>query len=440
MLNMLNSDQSYVFQKFQEGHSMFITGPGGCGKSFLISHIKKHCVTHGRTIFTTALTGTAACLIGGQTLHGWAGIGLGTGLTENIVANIRKRAPFYKRWKDVNVLIIDEISMMSAELFNKLNNIAQSLRKNTAFFGGIQVIFSGDFAQLEPIMPAGERLKFCFEAQDWDTHLKARTYYMTKVVRQSDPVFQTILNEMRMGVITEESKTILNQRIIKNRSEADIHIEGTPHIIKATILYPLKRDVSEINLKELKRLKEAGAVSRTFKSGDHFVNKGGLHLATKTQIECLDKVIDREIELCVGAQVMLTKNLDVEIGLVNGSRGVIAEFDSEGQPVVIFDSGHKMAMEMADFEIEQGDDILLRKQIPFILAWAITIHKSQGASLTEVVTDLSNVFGNGQAYVTLSRVKTLEGLFLMDIDYAKIKCNPIVKKYYTELAGIPEVM
>jgi len=440
----LNSDQANVFSKFKQGHSMFITGPGGCGKSFLISHIKKHCISVGKTIFTTALTGTAACLIGGQTLHGWAGIGLGTGLTETIITNIRKRPSFYKRWKEVDVLIIDEISMMSAELFNKLNNIAQGLRKNTNFFGGIQVVFSGDFAQLEPIMPAGEKMKFCFEAQEWQTHLKTRTYSMTKVVRQHDPIFQTILNDMRMGIVTQETKDILNRRIIKHRNESDLHIEGTPHIIKATTLYPLKRDVSEINLQELKRLKDAGATTRIFKSVDHFVNKLGHQSAAKTHSESLDKVIDREIELCVGAQVMLTKNLDVDIGLVNGSRGVIAEFDSTGNPVIIFDSGHKMSMEVVEFEIEQGEDILIRKQIPFILAWAITIHKSQGASLTEVVTDLSNVFGNGQAYVTLSRVKTLEGLFLMNIDYNKIKCNPVVKQYYTDLAaqtsGVPEVM
>ena len=234
----LNSDQAYVFKKFQEGRPMFITGPGGCGKSFLISHIKKHCLSVGKTIYTTALTGTAACLIGGQTLHGWAGIGLGTGLTENIITNIRKRPPFIKRWKEVDVLIIDEISMMSAELFNKLNNIAQGLRKNTNFFGGIQVVFCGDFAQLEPIMPAGEKIKFCFETQEWQTYLKAQTYSMTKVVRQHDPVFQTILNDMRMGIITQATKDILNKRIIKHRNESDLHIEGTPHIIKATILYP----------------------------------------------------------------------------------------------------------------------------------------------------------------------------------------------------------
>jgi ATP-dependent DNA helicase PIF1 len=227
----------------------------------------------------------------------------------------------------------------------------------------------------------------------------------------------------------------LNQRLIKERAEADIHVEGTPHIIKATILYPLKRDVSGHNLQELNRLKALGAETRTFRTADFASGKSRAVQAAagKTQQDILDKVIDREIELCVGAQVMLTKNLDVENGLVNGSRGVVAEFDLDGNPVVIYDTGHKIGMEPVDFEVEYGEEVLTRKQVPLILAWAITIHKSQGASLSEVITDLTQVFGNGQAYVTLSRVKTLEGLFLLGIDYSKIKCNPTVREYYTAL-------
>lgn len=434
----LNEDQQMVYSEFLKGRSMFITGPGGCGKSYLVEHIKTQVKQQGRTIFTTALTGTAACLIGGQTLHGWAGIGLAAEPTEVLIANIRKKPAFLKRWKEVDVLIIDEISMMSAELFNKLNNIAQALRKNTQFYGGIQVLFSGDFAQLEPITEGrNEPVRFCFETEEWRKHLAGRTFPMLTVVRQQDPVFQKILHEMRMGLVTAETRAILDKRVIKERAEADIHVEGTPHIIKATILYPLKRDVSGYNLQELSRLKALGAETRVFRTNDFTSGKGAsaaVKAAAKTEQEVLDKVIDREIELCVGAQVMLTKNLDVENGLVNGSRGVVAEFDLDGCPVVIYDTGHKINMEPADFEVEYGEQKLTRKQVPLILAWAITIHKSQGASLSEVVTDLRQVFGNGQAYVTLSRVKTLEGLFLLGIDYAKVKCNPTVRAYYQDLA------
>jgi ATP-dependent DNA helicase PIF1 len=431
----LTDDQGRVYHEFQKGASMFITGPGGCGKSYLVEQIKSSVQRQGKTIYTTALTGTAACLIGGQTLHGWAGIGLAADPTDVLVSNIRKKPTFAKRWKEVDVLIIDEISMMSAELFNKLNHIAQALRKNTNFYGGIQVVFCGDFAQLEPVMPGAEKVKFCFETVEWKKYLTARTYALTTVVRQSDPVFQKILHEIRMGIVTVSTRTILNQRLIKERAEADIHVEGTPHIIKATILYPLKRDVSGHNLQELNRLKALGAETRTFRTADCASGKSRAVQAAagKTQQDILDKVIDREIELCVGAQVMLTKNLDVENGLVNGSRGVVAEFDLDGNPVVIYDTGHKIGMEPVDFEVEYGEEVLTRKQVPLILAWAITIHKSQGASLSEVITDLTQVFGNGQAYVTLSRVKTLEGLFLLGIDYSKIKCNPTVREYYTAL-------
>jgi ATP-dependent DNA helicase PIF1 len=430
----LNADQELVFNKFKERKSLFITGPGGCGKSYLLEHIRQHCYKSGQTIYTTALTGTAACLIGGQTLHGWSGIGLGTDLTEKIIQTIRSRPPFMKRWREVDVLIIDEISMMSAELFNKLNNIAQALRKNTEFFGGIQMVLSGDFAQLEPI---GET-KFCFQAAEWQKHIAGNTYVMSTVVRQADPVFQQILNEMRMGIVTVQTREILNKRLIKQRSEADIQIEGTPHIIKATILYPKKRDVHTINQRELQRLKEQGAVTRIFRAEDTLTDRNKIRRSepSKAHTDLLDKVIERENELCIGAQVMLTKNLDVEAGLVNGSRAVISAFGPEGYPVVIFDNGLEMEIEPVEYEMEQGEHLLVRKQVPFILAWAITIHKSQGASLTEVVTDLSDVFGNGQTYVTLSRVKSLEGLFLLAIDYNKIKCNPLVKKYYSDLNGL----
>lgn len=431
----MNADQQRVFQEFLKGESLFITGPGGCGKSYLVEHIKTAVNHQGRTIFTTALTGTAACLIGGQTLHGWAGIGLATEPTEVLINNIRKKAAFLKRWKEVDVLIIDEISMMSAELFNKLNNIAQALRKNTRFYGGIQVVFCGDFAQLEPILPGAQNKLFCFETTAWKAHLAGRTYVMNTVVRQPDPAFQKILHEIRMGIVSPETRAVLNTRLIKEHAEADIHVEGTPHVIKATILYPLKRDVSLHNGVELKRLKAAGAETRVYKTADYASgkNRAVQNAANRSHQEILDKVIDREIELCVGAQVMLTKNLDVENGLVNGSRGVIAEFDLDGQPVVIYDTGHKVSMETVDFEVEYGEEVLTRKAVPLILAWAITIHKSQGASLSEVITDLREVFGNGQAYVTLSRVKTLEGLFLLGIDYARIKCNPTVKQYYEGL-------
>jgi len=434
----LTEDQLRVFNKFLDGESIFITGPGGCGKSFLIESIKKSCIERNRIIGITALTGTAASLIGGQTLHGWSGIGLAKEPADVIVRKIYTRKDTYKKWKDVNVLVIDEVSMMSAELFNKLNSIGQKLRKDDRFYGGIQMVFCGDFAQLEPI----GSIKFCFETTEWKKHLDQNTYYMTKIMRQKDIVFQKILMDIRLGIVTPEARKILNSRLITEESEANIAVEGTDQFIKATVLYPLKKDVTRINISELEKLKDQGCITKTFLSDDYITDKKNqINIAQQMHIEQLDKCISvgSSLELVVGAQVMLTKNIDVSAGLVNGSRGVVIDFNT-GFPRVVFDSGQDMTVTPLVFSVEYGSVTINRKQIPLSLAWAITIHKSQGASLTEVITDLSDTFGNGQAYVTLSRVRSLDGLFLVGINYDKIKCNKVVKKYYESLSCKKDTM
>jgi len=436
MTSSCNADQQAIFDAYVRGETFFMTGPGGCGKSFLIEKIREHAESRGKTVAVTALTGTAACIIGGQTIHGWSGIGVGKGSAEEIYKNIYKRPAQKKAWAEVDLIIIDEISMMSGELFVKLGNLAKLIRKRPdRFWGGIQVIFSGDFAQLEPVEG-----NFCFQTEEWKNNIKV--YHLTEIIRQSDPVFQKILNEIRVGIVTPETKQILNSRIIKDASEADVVIQddtptdkSTPNKIKSTMLYPYKKDVSDINQRELETLKESGAESKVFFS----VDTVGKQQIKPAHVDQLNKSlhVQSEIELCVGAQVMLTKNLSVEEGLVNGSRGVITEFDMDGDPVVVFTSGHKLPMPPLTFEVDYGKDILSRKQVPLVLAWAMTIHKAQGASLSDVVTDLRNVFGAGQVYVTLSRVRTLEGLALLGINYNKIRCHPEVKLFYKGTATSP---
>jgi ATP-dependent DNA helicase PIF1 len=423
----LNTQQQEIFDAYVRGESFFMTGPGGCGKSYLIEKIREHANMAGKKVAVTALTGTAACIIGGQTIHGWAGIGVSKESAEEIYKKLYCRPAQKKAWQEVDVLIIDEVSMMSAELFCKLCNLARLVRNNTRFWGGIQVIFSGDFAQLEPVEG-----RFCFQTEEWRDNLPA-TYHLTEIVRQSDPVFQKILNELRLGVVSAETKRILNSRIVKDVSEADILVQeddGKPgYRIKSTMLYPYKRDVSDINKQELDKLKQSGAESRIYESLDSI---GGRQQLKPAHADFLDKSLQvtKTIELAVGAQVMLTKNLSVEEGLVNGSRGVVTEFDMDGDPVVVFASGHKLPMPALSFEVDYGKDKLTRKQVPLVLAWAMTIHKAQGASLSDVVTDLRNVFGAGQVYVTLSRVRSLEGLALLGINYNKIRCHPDVKTFY----------
>lgn len=433
----LNSDQEQAFEAFKSGKSVFITGPGGCGKSYLIEHIRAYCDEHLIPVGVTALTGCAASLISGQTLHGWSGIGLGKESAPDIVRHLQRRPQNYRRWKSTHVLIIDEISMMAMELFNKLHLIAQGVRKNDMFFGGIQLVLCGDFAQLEPIGST----KLCFESRLWKEHIDPNTIYMSEIIRQSDPVFQGVLTRLRLGALTKADIEVLNGRLLVDESDTNVSVrEGDQEIgtIKPTVLYPLKKDVNRINNAELQKLLQAKAKSRTHKSFDQVCNrksKKELQLRSN-HIEVLNKCTNapESLVLAVGAQVMLTKNKSLEEGLVNGSRGVVLDIDELGNPLVIFDSGQQLTITPESYEVENGDNIISRRQVPLILAWALTIHKCQGATLTNVITDLSEIFGNAQAYVTLSRVRSLEGLFIVSINYAKIRCNSKVKKYYKMLA------
>jgi ATP-dependent DNA helicase PIF1 len=429
----LTSGQRQAFASFLSGKSIFITGPAGCGKSHTIREIQNWCYEHLTEIGVTALTGTAASIIGGQTLHSWGGLGLAKDAASQIAADIIKRPPLAKRWQSTSVLVIDEVSMMSAELFNKVNHVAQLVRKSPCFFGGLQVILCGDFAQLEPIN--SERL--CFETAEWKKHIHSNTYYLSHIMRQNDPQFQHILSEIRMGKVSAETRDILDSRIVKDRSVADILIEGSDLKIQATTLFPLKREVSQINTEAMERLKASGAQHVTCNAIDSIIDRQtrGSQPLRENHRELLDKCTQspRSMELAIGAQVMLTKNLDVMQGLFNGSRGVISEFNAAGYPIVIFDNGQRIAVEPVASQLERGAMVLSRLQVPLILAWALTIHKCQGATLSNVITDLRNVFGCAQVYVTLSRVRSLEGLFLTGIDYTRIRCNPAVIEYYRQL-------
>ncbi len=467
---MLTEKQRQALELFKTGRSFCITGPAGTGKSHIINEIANICRNSDKVLGITALTGPAAYIIRGQTLHHWGGLGLAKGDANSIVTNIIMKNPTArKRWVNTRVLIIDEISMMSAELMNKVDRVAKALRHNEGFFGGLQVILCGDFAQLEPVNAD----QYCFESQLWSTHIQkpGNIIYFDKIIRQADPVFEKLLCEIRLGKVTEETKTILNSRKITDinqtiitiaDSEASASQTETSNVsntteqihksnkntinrsklfIAPTILYPHKATVEHINLNELQKLKVAGHDCRVYIATDVTRFKGkGSKPSTTEESDMLDKYNNtpKTLEICLGAQVMLTVNLDTASGLVNGSRGVVSEFSGTGFPKILFDNGMELEISNFTFEVDLHSKILSRMQVPLMLAWAITIHKCQGATLTNVITDLSNVFCDGQAYVTLSRVKSLDGLFLQNINYNKITCNKKVYKFYQDLMTIEE--
>lgn len=417
-LAAMNDEQQRAFDMFLSGKSFFLTGSAGTGKSHIIKHIVQYCTENNVKFAVTAMTGVAASLISGQTMHKWTGLGLLDGSVESLTAKVfSKGASLMDRWRTTEVLIIDEVSMMNQELFEKLNSIAQKVCENRDFFGGMQVILCGDFAQLAPIQGA-----YAFESPHWIEN----TIYLKEVLRQDDPTFVKLLSEIRMGIVTPFARTELKKRLISDISQAGCE-NG---MILPSQLYPHRKSVEHINTDELAKL---------FSPKHSFIAKDTKYSfatkitgsATLKEMEGIEERCPKEVTLCIGAQVMLTVNLDGSSGLVNGSRGVVMEFD--GSPRVLFDNGKQLKISAKKFETRTGSAILTRCQIPLVLAWATTIHKCQGSTLTSVVTDLRDAFCDSQTYVTLSRVKSLQGLWLLGLDFSRVKCNPKVIEYYSLL-------
>jgi ATP-dependent DNA helicase PIF1 len=434
---MLNDDQQKAMDVVLSGRSLLITGPGGCGKTYIIQHLRE--TLKDKIVAITALTGVAATLISGQTLHSWSGIGINVQAKEITLQYLWRNDEAIKRWKSTEILVIDEVSMLSLSMFNKLNWIAQRVRGSNNFFGGLQVVFSGDFCQLSPVDFDG----YCFQSNEWKTHVKD-IVCLNKIVRQGDPDLQKVLNNVRLGIIDEGVKKLLLSRVFKTEKLVDLF---NARQFRATRLYPHNADVDKINELELSTLcgKDVNHVREFIAIDDISVKhnpEAKITSAIKAELETYlnnSLNVPTTIKLVEGAQVMLTYNLDVEKGLVNGACGLIQSFKQDGQPVVKFTNGQTGLAEPfgsvhvitnTTWIVDHPKYHIERKQIPLVLAWAMTIHKTQGATLPYVQTNLKDVFLPGQAYVALSRVKELNGLFIEGINLSKIKCHPKVIEFY----------
>lgn len=419
----LTKKQKYALDTMIKGKNIFLTGPAGTGKTTIISLFKKMITT--RIIGLTSLTGISAVLLGGCTLHSYLGIGLGTGSFEVLFERIKKNYKAKMKWLQTDILIIDEISMLSPQLFEKLNMLGKSIRQIDLPFGGIQLILCGDFLQL----PVVRNSSFCFESKVWNECID-ETVYLNEIVRQIDPEFQNILGNVRIGNITKDVKKFLNTRIVSD--EKDEKDEENKNHIKPTRLYTTNKDVDAINEIELYKLND-GVI-------DYFQYdlKIDFYVTQRNEGDYIQRIIKScpvpsELIVCKGAQVMLMYNMDVECGLANGSRGIVVDFDND-LPIVEFLNGQKRKIEFHNWEIEDGKQKILKiTQIPLKLAWSLTVHKAQSCTLDLVKVDLNNVFEYGQAYVALSRVRTKEGLGILNINYEAIKAHPKAIKYYDDL-------
>uniref|UniRef100_A0A8C3JXX5 ATP-dependent DNA helicase PIF1 n=1 Tax=Calidris pygmaea TaxID=425635 RepID=A0A8C3JXX5_9CHAR len=408
----LSAEQEAVLGAVRSGKSIFFTGCAGTGKSFLLKKIVGSLPP--KSTYATASTGVAACHIGGTTLHAFAGIGSGKAPLEQCI-QLAERPGVRQHWLACQHLIIDEISMVDGKFFDRLEAVARAVRKRDEPFGGIQLIICGDFLQLPPVCKSNEETKFCFQAKSWRKCIHINME-LTEVRRQTDKTFVSLLSAVRLGRCTEEVTRLLMQTAT-NRSEHD----G----ILATRLCTHKEDVEITNER---RLQQLSGEMHTFEALD-----SDPMLVKLIDAQC---PVGGRVELKLGAQVMLAKNLDVSQGLVNGARGVVVGFESEekGLPKVRFLCGVTQVIKMEKWVFKGPSGIhLSRQQLPLKLAWAISIHKSQGMSLDCVEISLSRVFESGQAYVALSRARSLAGLRVLDFDPKVVRADPSVLQFYRQL-------
>ena len=411
----LTEKQNIAYNLMTNGKNVFVTGPGGVGKTAVIKMFIK-VYKQNKIMGVTSTTGISALLFGGVTLHSFLGIGLGQGSVESIVSKLYKRPHLRKRWCETEVLIIDEISMLSSALFDKLENVARRIRHNEEPFGGIQLILSGDFLQL----PSIGSDDFCFESKSWYKCVE-KTVYLTEIMRQKDVDWQNCLNDVRVGLLSKKTRKLLKTRVgVELKNDFGI---------KPTKLFSTNYLVDYINNKELDLLAESEPEFYEYNMEIH------VYPGVKNKDYAIEKYkkscnAPETLQLCVGAQVMLLWNLDTDGGLVNGSRGVVTSFVGD-IPMVKFLNGRELLIDYNVWEQEEQDKKILRVlQIPLKLAYALTVHRSQGCSLDYAEIDLSNTFEYGMAYVALSRVKKIEGLSIIDINFDKIKANERAVEFY----------
>ncbi len=399
--------QAEAINILKTGANVFLTGEPGSGKTHTVNAYIKYLREHDIEPSVTASTGIAATHVGGMTIHSWSGVGIKRVLQPYDLETLSQRESLVKRLNAAKILIIDEISMLDATVLDLVERITRLLRQRPEPFGGLQVIFVGDFFQLPPIPQQGEGpARFAFESLAWK-RANPIVCYLSEQHRQEDEAYLGTLSAIRKGDIGDHIYEHLETRRV------DAPEEG----VTATRLYTHNADVDKMNESELTRIK--GDV-RSFVMDA----VGNSKLIEGLRKNCISP---ETLKLKIGAVVMFTKN-NFEVGYVNGTLGTIAAFDAfSGRPVVETRAGKRIVAEPMDWAIEDSGKILAKvTQVPLRLAWAITVHKSQGMSLDAAHMDLSRAFEYGQGYVALSRVRTMDGLYLQGINSRALEVHPHV--------------
>lgn len=436
--------------------SIAILGEAGTGKSYLLSVIVLWLKYKELTGFVTASTGIAAdnlrSHLGGEcnvyTLHSWSGTGVDRSYKPLSfhLTKIKSACEKLDNWLNVDVLIIDEISMITPLYFSRLDEIAKSLRGSKKPFGGIQLVLSGDWAQLSPIADKFEvpdhvrGMQFIYQTKNWENAIGDNVFVLKNVFRQSgDTKFLKMLNEIRYGYLSDETERELTQRMIISEEHKQQILQK-----KAVVLVPLNKDVEIANDQHLNRLPSKPTIFRSY-----YVNRNltdDEFARHKKYMAEEFKMKGNEVTLKVGAVVILTVNVNVRQGFVNGSQGVIESFDLDEKghplPVVQFRNGSSLAVDYWPMYYSEIEDQPYKethpmwkgceyRSMPLQLAAALSIHRCQGMEFESACVDIGDkIFTPGQAYTAISRVKSLDGLFITNLSRKAIKCNPDVVAFY----------
>ena len=404
--------QTEALEILKGGSNVFLTGSAGSGKTYLLNKFITYLKEKKISVWITASTVIAATHLNGRTIHSWAGLGIEEKMNASVKKSISK-AEVRERIKKTQILIIDEVSMLSAKRLDLINQVCQRIRKNKEPFGGLQVILSGDFFQLPPVSHGQEDGRFVIDSDIWSA-MNLKICYLEEQYRQEDKNFFKILNSLRSRQDLEKIKKSLGERMNK-----EIKTDITP-----TKLYTHNIDVDVYNNFELGKLKTEPMVYEM-----HF--NGLKNLTDKLRGGCL---APERLELKIDAVVMFVKN-NFKDGYVNGTLGKVIGFETENNyPIIKTFKGEIIGAHNETWVVEDSGGVIASiSQLPLRLAWAITIHKSQGMSLDCAEIDLSKTFEYGMGYVALSRVRSLAGLKLLGLNDMALRVNEKMIKFDDDL-------
>ncbi len=398
------------------GYTTFLTGGAGTGKTYTINEFIRYLRMHKVPYAVTASTGIAATHIGGTTIHSWSSIGIKDSLSEWDIDTLTQRESLARRIRNTSVLIIDEISMLHASRLDMVDAVCKAVRNSSLPFGGLQVVFCGDFFQLPPVVrdrTIDASSEYAFNSRAW-REAKPVVCYLATNFRQNDETLTHILNDIRAG-----SEDIYES--VESLAETKNN-----HLPDAVKLYTHNVDVDSINKKEYDALVSKNNIEKEF----FMITKGKKQLLD-TMKESL--LAQEELKLKIGTKVMFIKN-DTMRRYSNGTLGKVIGFDDRDYPIVEKHDGETITVMEDTWQLMEDDKVLAEiKQLPLRYAWAITVHKSQGMTLDAAEIDLSKAFGHGMGYVALSRVRSLDGLRLLGMNGDSFRMHESVMVFDRDL-------